>query len=268
VDLPKTFAAQSVLAIQNARLFSEIEEKGRQLRRQASTSPVPRQHEPRAAHPAQRDYRADRDVIANAARFGTDKAHEPLRRVGRRDPSPEPHQRGTDLSKIEAGSSNSMPAGIWPGLSTRSSAPRDSSWKNQNRLLSKPKRTWAAHHGSMRLKQILLNLLSNACKLKSGEIAAGPQGRGRTRPGRACRRGYRHRPDRRTAAKLFPELPSRLLTARRYGGTGSALPLPKLARMMGGDVTVASEPAKARTVRLPDGATHNAITCRADEVIE
>ena len=27
----KTFAAQSVLAIQNARLFNEIEEKGRQL---------------------------------------------------------------------------------------------------------------------------------------------------------------------------------------------------------------------------------------------
>src|SRR5262249_59358861 len=31
VDLLRTFAAQSVLAIQNARLFSEIEEKGKQL---------------------------------------------------------------------------------------------------------------------------------------------------------------------------------------------------------------------------------------------
>src|SRR6202521_6075939 len=31
VDLIKTFAAQSVLAIQNARLFHEIEAKGRQL---------------------------------------------------------------------------------------------------------------------------------------------------------------------------------------------------------------------------------------------
>src|SRR5262249_48642653 len=31
VDLLTTFAAQSVLAIQNARLFSEIDEKGRQL---------------------------------------------------------------------------------------------------------------------------------------------------------------------------------------------------------------------------------------------
>ena len=31
IDLMKTFAAQSALAIQNARLFHEIEEKGRQL---------------------------------------------------------------------------------------------------------------------------------------------------------------------------------------------------------------------------------------------
>ena len=39
IELLQTFAAQSVLAIQNARLFSEIEEKSRAARRsQASTS--------------------------------------------------------------------------------------------------------------------------------------------------------------------------------------------------------------------------------------
>jgi hypothetical protein len=42
---------------------------------------VPRQHEPRAAHAAQRHHRANEMMVTNAARFGTEKALEPLRRV-------------------------------------------------------------------------------------------------------------------------------------------------------------------------------------------
>jgi len=60
-------------------------------------------------------------------------------------------------------------------------------------------------------------------------------------------------------AKLFEEFSQAdRMTAQRFGGTGLGLALSrKLARMMGGDVTVTSEPGKGSvfTVRLPGGAT-------------
>src|SRR5262249_57665507 len=57
--------------------------------------------------------------------------------------------------------------------------------------------------------------------------------------------------------KLFEEFSQAdALTARHFGGTGLGLAITrKLARLMGGDVTVASEPGKGSifTVRLPGG---------------
>jgi signal transduction histidine kinase len=111
----------------------------------------------------------------------------------------------------------------------------------------------------MRLRQILLNLLSNACKFtKVGEVklaarkvsngsnfvefAVSDTGIGMTAE---------------QQAKLFEEFSQADAgTAQRYGGTGLGLAITrKLARMMGGDVTVASEPGKGSvfTVRLPGG---------------
>src|SRR5439155_19785589 len=105
VHLLQTFAAQSVLAIQNARLFREIEEKGRQLEQ---TSEHKSQFVASMSHELRTPLNAiiglTEMMVKNAARFGTEKAQEPLQRVNRAGT----HLLGLinqvlDLSKIEAG---------------------------------------------------------------------------------------------------------------------------------------------------------------------
>ena len=105
VELLKTFAAQSVLAIQNARLFREIEEKSRQL---AMVSEHKSQFVSNVSHELRTPLNAiiglTEMMVTNAARFGTEKALEPLQRVNRAGT----HLLGLinqvlDLSKIEAG---------------------------------------------------------------------------------------------------------------------------------------------------------------------
>jgi adenylate cyclase len=111
----------------------------------------------------------------------------------------------------------------------------------------------------MRLRQILLNLLSNACKFtKQGEVKL--QARKVANGGNGVELAVVDTGIGMTAeqqAKLFEEFSQAdAATARRFGGTGLGLAISrKLARMMGGDVTVASEPGKGSvfTVRLPGG---------------
>jgi signal transduction histidine kinase len=113
----------------------------------------------------------------------------------------------------------------------------------------------------MRMRQILLNLLSNACKFtKAGEmkLAARKVSNGSTFVEFAVSdTGIGMTAEQQ--AKLFEEFSQgRCCPAQRFGGTGLGLAITrKLARMMGGDVTAASEPGKGSvfTVRLPGGAT-------------
>jgi signal transduction histidine kinase len=265
VELLQTFAAQSALAIQNARLFSEIEDKSRQL---AEASERKSQFLASMSHELRTPLNAiiglTEMMVSNAARFGTEKALEPLRRV---------NAAGThllslinevlDLSKIEAGKLelNPEPVDLVRLIDEVIGTAGQLAEKNQNRLVVEAQENLGALTAdSMRLKQILLNLLSNACKFtKEGEVALRVR---KVADGRdwvelaVADTGIGLTAEQQ--AKLFQEFTQAdSLTARRYGGTGLGLALSrKLARMMGGDVTVTSESGKGSVfaVRLPSGA--------------
>jgi signal transduction histidine kinase len=202
-------------------------------------------------------------MVSNAARFGADKALEPLRRV---------NAAGThllslinevlDLSKIEAGKLDLNPEPIHLArlIDEVIGTAGQLAEKNKNRLIVETQENVGALKADpMRLKQILLNLLSNACKFtKDGEVALRVR---KVAGGRnwveldVADTGIGLTAEQQ--AKLFQDFTQAdSLTSRRYGGTGLGLALSrKLARMMGGDVTVASEPGKGSvfTVRLPGG---------------
>jgi adenylate cyclase len=202
-------------------------------------------------------------MVKNVARFGTEKAQEPLQRVNRAGT----HLLGLinqvlDLSKIEAGKLELNPQAVQlaPLIKDVIDTAGQLAEQNKNRLVvDVPKNLGTLTVDPMRLRQILLNLLSNACKFtKAGEVkltarkvsngssfvefAVSDTGIGMTAE---------------QQAKLFEEFTQAdATTAQRFGGTGLGLAITrKLARMMGGDVTVTSEPGKGSvfTVRLPSG---------------
>jgi signal transduction histidine kinase len=130
--------------------------------------------------------------------------------------------------------------------------------RNGNRLESQCTVEGTLHSDPTRVRQVLLNLLSNACKFTHGgsiRLAARADGGGDS--------GWVEIEVRDSGIGMTEEQLGRLFqaftqaeasTAAKYGGTGLGLAISRrFCRMMGGDVDVESVPGEgtAFTVRLP-----------------
>jgi signal transduction histidine kinase len=263
IELVQNFAAQTVIAIENARLFEEIQDKNRQL---AEAS----QHKSQFLADMSHELRTPLNAIigltdmlvGNAARFGTEKALEPLRRV---------HGAGRhllalindilDLSKIEAGRMElhleTFP--LVPVIKDVAKTIEPMATKSGNRLvINCPADLGAIHADQTRFRQSLLNLASNANKFtEKGTVtiaAHQEQENGRDWIALAVAdTGIGMTPEQ--MGKLFKEFSqASSATASKYGGTGLGLAISKrFCQMMGGDITVESEVGRGSTftIRLP-----------------
>ncbi|MEA3068765.1 MAG: hypothetical protein QOD29_211, partial [Alphaproteobacteria bacterium] len=260
IELLQTFAAQSVLAIQNARLFHEIEEKGRQL---AEASQHKSQFLANMSHELRTPLNAiiglTDMMVGNAARFGTEKALEPLRRVlsaGR-------HLLALindilDLSKIEAGRMelHLQTFSLVPLIEDVAKTIEPMATKNGNRLvIACPADLGTMNADQTRFRQSLLNLASNANKFteKGTVTIAAHQGQENGRDWitlAVTDTGIGMTPEQ--MGKLFQEFSqASSRTASKYGGTGLGLAISRhFCRMMGGDITVESEPGEGSTFTI------------------
>jgi signal transduction histidine kinase len=261
VELLQTFGAQSVLAIQNARLFHEIEETGRQL---AEAS----QHKSQFLANMSHELRTPLNAIIGVSEMLREDAEalkqdtEPLDRVlGAARHLLALINDILDLSKIEAGrmelSLSSFP--LAPLIADVVKTIEPLAAKNSNKLAVHCAADMGTMHADqMRLRQALLNLMSNANKFtERGGI--GIDAREGQENGRdwitiaVADTGIGMTPEQ--IGKLFQEFSQgSSTTASKYGGTGLGLAISRrFCQMMGGDITVESQSGHGSTftIRLP-----------------
>ncbi len=253
IEVLQTFAAQSVLAIQNARLFREIEEKGRQLQL-AST------HKSQFLANMSHELRTPLNAILGYTELILDniygEAPEKMRSVLERVQANGKHLLGLindvlDLSKIEAGqlvlalgdySIKDMVQGVYSAVEPLASN------KKLGFRIAVPPDLPRARGDDRRLTQVLLNLVGNAIKFTdTGEVvinAAASNGSYTiavrdTGPGISAS----------DQVKIFEEFQQADNSqTRSKGGTGLGLSIAKrIVEMHGGRLWVESSPGNGST---------------------
>ena len=253
IDLLKTFAAQSALAIQNARLFSEIEDKSRQL---AEAS----QHKSQFLANMSHELRTPLNAILGYAELIIDnvygetpgKMRDVLDRIQRNGK----HLLGLindvlDLSKIEAGQLNLALAdyslkdvvhGVYSAVEPLASE------KKLAFKVEVPSNLPRGRGDERRLTQVLLNLVGNAIKFTDrGEVVvkAGAANGTFSLSVRDTGPGIAENDQ----AKLFQEFQQADNSiTRKKGGTGLGLAISKrIIELHGGKIWVESRPGQGST---------------------
>jgi GAF domain-containing protein len=176
VELLKTFATQSALAIQNARLFREVEEKGRQLA-------VASQHKSQFLANMSHELRTPLNAVLGYTELILDETFgdvpEPIRDSLERARNSGQHLLGLindvlDLSKIEAGQLTLSLADYAMEEVTHAVATNVESLAAEKKLalrVTVPPDLPPGRGDSRRIAQVLLNLVGNALKFtEAGEV--------------------------------------------------------------------------------------------------